>query len=736
MAFTAEEEQKITRFLELLQSNLQNSGQNQAQTAALRSLQDQAQRIKQVNTGFTAMGTVLGTLGSTAKKVTMDLAKGVGDATKELVANIMNDTMGFRTAGSFMKSMISIVTSAIHSFSDLIGSLSKTLTDTFGKGVGLVGGALHGLSKAAATAVSVLGQMAGVVIDVVVQSMEGLTKTFYDVSKSGGVFGGGMNDLASMARQAGLSIQATGKMITENSEALARSGLGIANASKTAFNVLSAGGNQLKSSLFGLGFALEDHAGIVAQAMANMSAAGDPFRANTPETVQATKDLAKNMRLMASYTGEDLKRKMEEANKYKGYLTLQRKLLELEPKQRDEFMQKFSLLTEQEKQNAMDIMEFGQIINTTGASMTASNAQYANYQQSLVENLMNTGVSLVDFERDRARVLPDLIRNLSSDRTLSTLQTANVSGTAGAMATQFGRIGVDLGTRNKEALDASLTEIEKAKEGARGLTQVSFDAAQALMKFKSDLEQTAFKLAPEFTKVFDSIGALINAITPHAVDAFRLMNKYIIDNIPNLIELGRTLTDKSVEVLDKANEVLQKVRDYINKPGAKEEMSMGGTAIGALGGALTGRSIGLFLARFIGMIPHPVAKIAGALLAYGLTAVGGAVGGIEGGSAGGGMFDMLSGLFGGGKAIGGPVNPASTYLVGERGPELFKPNSSGNIIPNDQLSTGGAPISGELVTVMREQLEQLRQLVTKSDENTAAMADIRSIQQQLLNNSY
>jgi hypothetical protein len=34
-----------------------------------------------------------------------------------------------------------------------------------------------------------------------------------------------------------------------------------------------------------------------------------------------------------------------------------------------------------------------------------------------------------------------------------------------------------------------------------------------------------------------------------------------------------------------------------------------------------------------------------------------------------------------------------TYLVGERGPELFTPLSSGSITPNNALSGGGANIT-------------------------------------------
>lgn len=56
----------------------------------------------------------------------------------------------------------------------------------------------------------------------------------------------------------------------------------------------------------------------------------------------------------------------------------------------------------------------------------------------------------------------------------------------------------------------------------------------------------------------------------------------------------------------------------------------------------------------------------------------------------GGVFDTV---FGGGKAMGGPVNAGTSYVVGERGPELFMPNQSGTIIPNNKLGGGGTVIN-------------------------------------------
>jgi hypothetical protein len=38
-----------------------------------------------------------------------------------------------------------------------------------------------------------------------------------------------------------------------------------------------------------------------------------------------------------------------------------------------------------------------------------------------------------------------------------------------------------------------------------------------------------------------------------------------------------------------------------------------------------------------------------------------------------------------GRRFGGPVSSGRPYMVGEVGPELFVPNSSGKIVPNDKL---------------------------------------------------
>src|SRR3546814_15768673 len=79
------------------------------------------------------------------------------------------------------------------------------------------------------------------------------------------------------------------------------------------------------------------------------------------------------------------------------------------------------------------------------------------------------------------------------------------------------------------------------------------------------------------------------------------------------------------------------------------------------------------------------------------SAVSGGIGNLSGGSTGGdlvsGLGSIVTALGLAGRATGGPVSPGQAYLVGERGPELFVPTSSGQLAPG-----GASPVRGFRVT--------------------------------------
>jgi hypothetical protein len=104
------------------------------------------------------------------------------------------------------------------------------------------------------------------------------------------------------------------------------------------------------------------------------------------------------------------------------------------------------------------------------------------------------------------------------------------------------------------------------------------------------------------------------------------------------------------------------------------------------------------------------------------------------GSTGGGIFSSIAGFFGGGKASGGPVYPGSTYLVGEKGPELLHMGTAGMVTPNDkiggnvQVTINNAP---ESTTVREETISGLRHIIVdivgkEANRNQAFRSSLRS----------
>jgi hypothetical protein len=57
------------------------------------------------------------------------------------------------------------------------------------------------------------------------------------------------------------------------------------------------------------------------------------------------------------------------------------------------------------------------------------------------------------------------------------------------------------------------------------------------------------------------------------------------------------------------------------------------------------------------------------------------------GGVGSALTSFIGGYFGGGKAGGGDVMPNTIYQVGEKGPELFVPDTAGTIVPNGKYGS-------------------------------------------------
>jgi len=100
--------------------------------------------------------------------------------------------------------------------------------------------------------------------------------------------------------------------------------------------------------------------------------------------------------------------------------------------------------------------------------------------------------------------------------------------------------------------------------------------------------------------------------------------------------------------------------------------------------------------------------------AYRELAAAKAAAGSGGGSSG------SSGGTDGARASGGPVLSGNTYLVGEKGPELFTPNTTGNIIPNHALQSNGTTAANDNTTLIVRAINRMANAVVASNKVAAA----------------
>jgi lambda family phage tail tape measure protein len=91
----------------------------------------------------------------------------------------------------------------------------------------------------------------------------------------------------------------------------------------------------------------------------------------------------------------------------------------------------------------------------------------------------------------------------------------------------------------------------------------------------------------------------------------------------------------------------------------------------------------------------------------------------QGGGTGG---NILSTIFGGGRANGGSVFPGGAYMVGERGPEMMIPRTAGTIIPNEAL---GGSSNQTMVTYNIQAVDatSFRQMLARDPEFLYAVTE-------------
>ena len=168
------------------------------------------------------------------------------------------------------------------------------------------------------------------------------------------------------------------------------------------------------------------------------------------------------------------------------------------------------------------------------------------------------------------------------------------------------------------------------------------------------------------------------------IDNLREINK-IKDDKTRIEALSLANTDFELDKQDILNGKLKEQVNIAKELGDTLESSLVENIKGAINGT---QSFGQAMTNVLNNIKN---KLMDRALSNLFSGIGDAVFG-DGGKKKGIFGGFLGGIFGK-KAKGGPVRAGKSYLVGERGPELFTPASSGNITANNKMGGGSVNIS-------------------------------------------
>ena len=190
-----------------------------------------------------------------------------------------------------------------------------------------------------------------------------------------------------------------------------------------------------------------------------------------------------------------------------------------------------------------------------------------------------------------------------------------------------------------------------------------------------NLKPTFEALSTYFTEVLiPAFTAVWAFITEYVVPAIMTFLTPVVDGLRTAFEKVASKLQENSEKLEPLFKLFKLVATFVRDVYAPVIGKILGTAFSVLGTA-----IGIVIDLFANLVSVVNSAFNAIKAIINLVKNNPLVQGISG------VFDSV---FGGFRANGGSVSAGTPYVVGERGAELFVPNSSGTIVPNNAMGGG------------------------------------------------
>jgi hypothetical protein len=448
------------------------------------------------------------------KEQAQEFGKGVGEATRtastQIVTSAGQFVKGLQAGSSGTELSAGLMNTAIDVASAGAGALAKGIT---GAGAAIaaiptpwtaaIGTLVSGVGALANAAQETAAKLAKFGVEVAAKEVEKTVKAFNSMSASGAMFADGMTGMRASAHAAGLTVEQFSQVVKGSSAQLASSGMSVAEAAQYTGKVLAAGGGKMQQSLLKLGYGFEEQGALVADVMQAMrgSAAG-PLKATEAQVAEQTQKYAENLRVIAAITGEDAKKRQDEARQASANIAFQAELAKMGPEQRAGIESAMQNMTDQQRKNFVDMMVYGTIINKTGAIMAAQMPSVAEFTQDQVRDA-RAGVldGRRTLENQKKHAEQNQRELLALGATIGKAGLAGVGGAAGELSEAMGRELPQIGKFTAEGITAAEEAAAKQKEATDGLTNSVVGAEEQAQKLKVALEETLTPAIKNFAAI-------------------------------------------------------------------------------------------------------------------------------------------------------------------------------------------------------------------------------------------
>lgn len=285
----------------------------------------------------------------------------------------------------------------------------------------------------------------------------------------------------------------------------------------------------------------------------------------------------------------------------------------------------------------------------------------------------------------------------------------------------------------KEENKAIVADVENtAKEVVRTLTPMSERLRNALQQLEASVQKDV--QGPKLGADLGERGGALREFQDPAVETMNRLaeeRRLAEENLALLMELDQMELDMTEAVQQKKLEMIEAYTEKLKALQLAQAEIIFSTSsqmfedISSIAEAFAGRQSGIYKAMFaaskafavaesIIKIQQGIAAAASMPWPANLAAIASVV------SATANIVSTIQSVkleFAGQREMGGPVSSGKAFLVGEAGPELFVPNSAGNIVPNDELS-------GNRVRVVINNFTDAQPEVTERQEGNERIIEV------------